>query len=441
LKNYGTGKSTGIDQTAIGSIDSGFVLEDAVMSKPDKEVLQRLAERVAGMASSPEMEEKRRLWKAHNSLQKIRPLVFCDPENGWNEVITEDQMQCQGKLARRWEMDFRKEIFWAEEMKDDKPLDPFFNVPYTASADDWGLREVRVRTETLGSFKWDAPIKDYDQDLKKIHSPQVEIDWQTTNGCLAIAKDVFKGILDVRLKAAWWWSLGLTKHAVLLRGLETMFYDFVDHPEELKALLALISKGHMDKLDFLEKNHLLGLNNDSTYVGSGGFGNTDELPAKDFSGKARCRDMWGFAESQETVNVSPEMYQEFIFPFEKPILDRFGLNCYGCCEPLHSRWPVVKKHHNLRRVSCSPWADLEKMAEFLQDKYILSMKPSPSWLATDKIDTDAIRAELRRSLETTRGCVVEIIMKDNHTIGGRPENLTQWCEIARQESERIFSKS
>ena len=48
-----------------------------------------------------------------------------------------------------------------------------------------------------------------------------------------------------------------------------------------------------------------------------------ELPQKDFDGKVRCADMWGFAESQETVKVSPEMYEEFIFPGVCKIADSF----------------------------------------------------------------------------------------------------------------------
>ena len=55
-------------------------------------------------------------------------------------------------------------------------------------------------------------------------------------------------------------------------------------------------------------------------------------------GHVRTRDMWGFGESQETVGVSPAMFGEFIFPYQLPLLERFGLNCYGCCEPLDKRW-------------------------------------------------------------------------------------------------------
>ena len=77
------------------------------------------AERVAGIAASTRMREARQHWHDINALRSTRPIVFCDPENGWNEIITESQMQCRGRLARRWEMDLRKEIFWGEEMGDD----------------------------------------------------------------------------------------------------------------------------------------------------------------------------------------------------------------------------------------------------------------------------------------------------------------------------------
>lgn len=436
MEGYGDGPSTRLDQTAAGKITTGFAPPDLVMSQADRQVLRRLAERVAAIAGSTRMDEVRRLWKQVNTLQKTRPAVFCDPENGWNEIVTEAQMECQGKLARRWEMDLRKEIFWGDEMGDDKPVEPCFDVPYTVSPDDWGVKPEYQRTSATGSCVWDAPIKDYATDLKKLHAPQFEIDWETTNGCVEIAKAALGDILPVRLKGIWWWSLGLTWPAATLRGLNKILYDFVEQPDELKELLATISRGHMQKLDTLEREGLLSLNNDGTYVGSGGYGFTDELPAEGFDGRVRCADMWGFTESQETVNVSPAMYEEFIFPHEKPIMDRFGLTCYGCCEPLHGRWQVVRRHHGLRRVSCSPWVDVQKMADYLQDKYVFSLKPNPAVIATPQIDETAIRNSLRKLLDQTRGCVVEVIMKDNHTLGGRPENAVRWCQIAREEAEK-----
>jgi hypothetical protein len=437
MKNYGNGESTGIDQTAAGKIETGFSSQDLKIILEDKDVLIDLAEEVAEIAASNEMKERRILWGRHNMLERTRSLIFCDPENGWNEIITEAQMKCKGKIARRWEMDLRKEIFWGKKMGDDKPVESFFDVPYTVTPDDWGVKVVYHRTEALGSYVWDNPVKDYKRDLKKLHSPTFQIDWETTNGCLDLAHDLFDNILAVRLKGTWWWSLGITLPGAALRGLNNLFLDFIDHPEGLKKFHSIVSKGIIDKLDYLEENNLLSLNNDGTYVGSGGFGFTDELPAGDFNGQVRCKDMWGFTESQETVNVSPRMYEEFIFPYEKPIMDRFGLTCYGCCEPLHPRWHIVKNHRNLRRVSCSPWVDIERMAKYLGDRYIFSMKPNPTTIAESHIDHEAIRQDIQKNFEITKGCVVEIIMKDNHTIGHRPENVVDWCRIAKEEAERI----
>ncbi len=424
------------DQTAAGLVRTTLAPPDAVADAADTEVLRRLAARVAELAALPSMEEKRRAWKRHNGLQHGRPLIYCDPENGWNELIPPADLACAGSLARSWEMRLRKEIWYGERMGDDKPVEPFFDVAHVTAPDDWGVEETYHKTDAAGSYVWDSPIRDYAADLGRLHSPRIIIDEETTAACLALAHRLFDGLLTVRLKTSWWWSLGVTYPAVRFRGLSTLLYDLVDHPDELKELLARISRGYLDKLAWLEERGLLCANSDGTYVGSGGFGYTDELPALPSGTRVSPGQMWGFTESQETVSVSPEMYEEFIFPFEKPIMERFGLTCYGCCEPLHTRWHVVRRHHGLRRVSCSPWADVEKMAGFLGDRYIYSMKPNPAAIATPRIDEDAIRAGLRRDLAITRGCIVEIIMKDNHTVGGNPDNPGRWCRIAREEAER-----
>ncbi len=258
----------------------------------------------------------------------------------------------------------------------------------------------------------------------------------TVNGSFQLARDLFGDLLTVRLRGTWWWSLGITVVAVFFRHIDQMYMDMIDHPDELKELFSLISQGLNEKVDYLEQHGLLHLNNDGTYVGSGGYGYTTELPQADFGDTVRCADMWGFCESQETVSISPQMYEQFVFPFEKPLMERFGLNCYGCCEPLHGRWHVVKQHPRLRRISCSPWADKEQMAENVDDKYIYSMKPGPTPLATADFSPESVRDELREAFAVTRGCHVECIMKDNHTLAQRPENAVQWCRVAKQEARR-----
>ncbi len=432
LEDYGTGLSTGLEQTVSESIQTGFHEADLTIFPEEREILRKLAERVATLAALPEMREKRELWRRHNRLEKTRPVIFCDPENGWNEIITERQMRCRTKIARRWEMNLRKEIFWGELMGDDRPVEACFNVPYTCSADCWGAEIKYHKPEQLGSYVWESPVRNYSTDLGRIHPLTFEIDWAVSKACYELASEIFRGILTVRQKGTWWWSLGITYPAILLRGMQNIYTDFRDYPDELRQLFSIILQGHMNKLDYLEENNLLSLNNDGTYVGSGGYGYTDELPQSDFNGRVRCKDMWGFTESQESVGVSPKMYEEFIFPFEKPIMDRFGLTCYGCCEPVHTRWHVVKRHHRLRRVSCSAWANLEMMAGYLQDDFILSLKPNPAVLAVPSPDWGAIRSYLRKAVELGRGCCLEIIMKDNHTLACHPEHAVEWVRIAKE---------
>ena len=428
-----------LDSTTMSRIS--YTADDVAVSisDSDKQILRCLAERVALNAGKSIQEEKRLAWYKLNSLKSTSPVIFCDPENGWNEIITQDQLECTGSLMRRWEMTLRKDIFWAESMGDDKVVDLDFNIPYSCDITNWGLEEKRVGGEHGGAYHWEAPLKDFEADLQKLKFPQINVDYEATDKAVSIAQDIFSDILNVRLKGLWWWTMGLTMTATALRGLEQLMWDMYDYPEQLHQLMAFLRDGHMAMIDWIEERKLISLNNNNTYVGSGGFGFSDELPQKDFDKeKITTMDLWGFAESQETVSVSPDMFEEFIFPYQLPLMERFGLNCYGCCEPLDQRWNVVKKAPRLRRVSVSPWADLEKMAEYLGSDYIYSMKPSPTDIAVPDIDEDRIRKDLRRALEITRGCQVEIIMKDNNTIGNNPENVIKWCKIAKEESEKLF---
>jgi hypothetical protein len=186
----------------------------------------------------------------------------------------------------------------------------------------------------------------------------------------------------------------------------------------------------------METQDLLSLNND-LYVPPGGFGYTDELPGKDFDGHVTAMDLWGYAESQETVGVSPEMFEEFVFPYQKEIQSRFGLNSYGCCEPLHGRWHVIKNIPRLRKVTVSPWADRKMMADYLGDNYCYSWKPNPAFLAVEELDQEKIREDIRETFHITRDCRVEVLMQDNHTIGNNPDNIINWTRIAKEEAERI----
>ena len=346
---------------------------DLTVSPPERAVLRRLAGRVAELAARDIEHEKARLWTAHNDLDNTRPLIFCDPENGWNEILTPDQFECAGGLARAWELHLRCEIFWGERMCDDKVIVPWFPVGNVATRTNWGVAEEYTKHDPRGSYAWEPPISDLD-DLSALRFPTATSDRPATQRLLSLADELFGDLLPPRPRESWFWTLGLTWEFIKLRGLEAMMTDMCENPDGVHRLMAFLRDGTMAMIEALERDGLLTLNNEGDYVGSGGFGWTRQLPAADFTGTARTRDLWCLSESQETVSVSPEMFAEFVFPYQLPLMERFGLVCYGCCEPLHTRWHVVRRIPNLRRVSVSPWADRAAMAEFLGADYVYSAK-------------------------------------------------------------------
>ena len=93
-----------------------------------------------------------------NDLEATRPVVLCDPENGWNEIITPASSSVRGPLARRWEMVLRKELFWAEQMQDDKVIEPFFEIGYTHTEDDWGVAGLTTRGGAGGAYVWEPAL-------------------------------------------------------------------------------------------------------------------------------------------------------------------------------------------------------------------------------------------------------------------------------------------
>jgi hypothetical protein len=49
-----------------------------------------------------------------------------------------------------------------------------------------------------------------------------------------------------------------------------------------------------------------------------------------------------------------------------------------------------------------------------------------------------IRKNIRDLLISTKGCIIEILMKDNHTLGHNPDNVKNWVKIVRQEIDRVY---
>jgi len=407
----------------------------------DVDVIRRLAERKAKIAADPLNLERKRLWLAHDAGGPSRPMVLAEVGGVMNEALPETILECGDKWARSVEMGLRVEIYQFDVLKDDHVVEPYVDASWKVQTSGYGVQAIQHQADNdgkLGARRWEPPIKDIAKDFDKLHPRTFSVDRNAAMAEKQRLEKLFAGILPVRIRERLWWTFGLTIVAIDLIGLENLMLFMFDDPEGLHRLMKFLRDDHLAFAQWAEKEGVLSLNNENDYIGSGSMGYTKDLPARGYTpDHVRMKDQWVLLESQETVGVGPDQFAEFIFPYQLSIDEKFGKSYYGCCEPVHTRWHVIKKLPNLARVSISPWANEEFMAAELGRKYVYSRKPSPAMISTSVFDEDAIKADLKKTLTLAKGCRVELIMKDVHTLNGQPERLPRWVRLAREAIDEV----
>ncbi len=402
----------------------------------DKKIVQELARKVAEIGHDPIQEEKKRLWKNHNALRRQRPMVLCFPEGSWCELLPSETLKCQDPVLRKYEWFLRSLIYRWEHLHDDYPIEPRIKVPIVVRGLDWGIPiQHKESGVNRGAWAFNPVIKE-PSDLKKLKKPTIELDEEATNRELELAHELFDGILPVKRKGLARFDCSLLYMLCEFIGLENILYYVADRPEFVHEAMSFMTNSTLEMLESAEKQGLIETNNEDDYICSGGVGYTDELPTSGSQEKGySLMDCWGFAEAQEFSEVSAKMHYEFVLQYQIKMLSKYGLNTYGCCEPVSDRFDIIFKIPRLRKVSISPWADIEKSAEALRDKIIFSWKPNPADLAGESFDPDLIRRKIKNCVNIAKGCVLEMTMKDTHTLRHEPFRLSEWVRIAREIAE------
>jgi hypothetical protein len=211
--------------------------------------------------------------------------------------------------------------------------------------------------------------------------------------------------------------------------------DLAERPEFMHRIVARVTEAHLAMLDALEERGLLGSSQGSIHC-SGAY--TNELPGPGFDpARPRARDLWTCGMAQIFSSVSPAMHQEFELDYAARWYSRFGLVYYGCCEPLDGKIDIIKRIPHVRKVSMSPWVDVETGARRIGPDLVFSRKPSPAFLA-GTWDPVAVERDLRDTVERCErhGCPVELILKDISTVAYQPQRLWQWADIAMKVTGR-----
>lgn len=414
-----------------------------IISAQDREILREVAKKQLELANMESNKDRIKRWYKHNALQGDRPMIHLEMWTFAQEILPQ-RLKCQGEFAKWVETQLYCNFLNQELFDDDRVTPDFFPLNYDTHFELFGIK-IQVENakgadgkESLGHH-FMSVVEDLEDDYDKLKATDFGVDLETTEKKRKAIEEAIGDILPVKMQMDCLYSVP-TQMLVHFMSMENMMFAMYDYPELFKEMMDRIANDTLAYYKLLEDKRLILPTTSYEGVGQGTWSFTNELPGKEEWEKRPFtpKDVWGFMDSQETVGISPAMYEEFIFPCYKKIGDQFGLLSYGCCEPVDPIWDnCISKFENLRKVSISPWCNEEFMGERLQgSKVIFHRKPSPNFLGVNSVlDEEAFRAHIRKSLHAAKGCKMEITQRDVYTIHNDIAKARRYVEIIRQEIE------
>ena len=414
------------------------------ISTSDRDLLRRLASEIAEVARQPLNADHARAWRDLNAMARgARTLVWIN-EIPWGEMNVNDELtlRCSDAFCRGLEDQFRKTLYQWRHLRGHMIVEPVYYCPMVIRDTGFGIQQQGTNNPTgltggTVSQEFEPQIKTL-ADVEKIRRPEVSVDRQASARLLAQAQELFDGILAVRQRGVAHQWFTLWDNLIRWYGVQEALLDFILNPELVHAALAKLLDAFLYRLDQYERLGLLSPTNGPMRIGSGGYACSAELPdTSGAPGTVTAGMQWGCANAQMLSDVSPEMHEEFSLRYDREWLKRFQITYYGCCEALHHKMDILASVPNLRKVSMSPWANVEKMVAKGGSKYVLSYKPNPAVFADpDHWHPEWARRDLDTVLSKTRGCCLEIILKDISTVAGKPQRLWEWADLAVAAVER-----
>ncbi len=409
------------------------------VSGQDREILRELAKKQLFYANQECNLKRREEWYRHNELQGERPLIHLEMGTFEHEILPE-RMRCTGDFARQIERTLYCNFLNQELFDDDRVTPDYYGVGYDSyftlfnlPVQVQGVKDAAGNTSVGHHFV--SQIEDLEEDWEKLGETRFGVNPAASLERKAAIEEVIGDILPVRMEGSCLYSVP-TQMVVHLMSMETMMFSMYDYPELFQKMMGRIADDTLAYYRLLEKEGLILPTTGGGFLGQGSWCYNHTLPDEKAPGSYTTKDVWGFMDSQETVSISPEMFEEFIFPCYKKISESFGLLSYGCCEPVDPIWEnCISRLENLRKVSISPWCNEAYMGERLRgSKIIYHRKPSPNYLGTGTLlDEEAFRTHIRESLQAARGCEMEITQRDVYTINKDISKAKRYVDIIKEE--------
>ena len=399
-------------------------------------IVRELAAQYYNIAMSEENLEKARLYRAVNDRKMVRPVVLMD-ELPWFELNIDGCLDCvcEDSGLRGLESHFR---YWLARHKYfgcDLYLNPVFNITKFIKFSGIGVHveEEILKTHDsnyIVSHQYADKLQTED-DIEKLQFEAVTYDEAGTKKYFEYVSDIIGDIMPVKITGIT--SDYGTGHILwdtvsMLKGAENLLADLAERPEFMHKIARKLTDIFLDKVRQLEEQNLFGV--DQTYIHCTPA-LTSELERPGDYDNIKPKNLWGRALAQIFGSVSKQMHDEFDINYAVESMKPFGMIYYGCCEPLDKKIDILKKIKNLRKISITPWADINLAAEVMGSEYVFSSKPNPANVGAG-FDETVIRKELEAIVDAVKrnNCSCDIVLKDVST--GKPEHLMKWAEIAMQ---------
>jgi len=384
------------------------------------------------MANTPAIAALRADWQRHGAFsQNSRPMIRIETGT-FSEDIVPQMMRCETEAARGLEWELRLNTINHEYFGDDTLVLDYLPITCNWHFVPFGI-DVKVEhpeEESLG-HQFVPVIEDLEQDFHKLGKSTFGVNPEAAKHWMDYKNEILGDILPARIAPFSLYSCP-TQNLVHIMRMEDMFTAMYDYPELFHKMMAMLTADYLELYDLIEKQKVLLPTVEECHLGQGSYSFNDELPG---AGEGlKTTDIWGYMDSQETSGVSPEMFEEFIAPYYRQHVARYGLLSYGCCEAVDPIWDVFLSNlDNLRKLSISPWANEEYMGAQLRGRKTVYMrKPSPNYLGLDgALDEEAVKTHIRKTVEAAKGCHLEIIQRDVYQVSKSTEKVRRFVEIIR----------
>ena len=408
------------------------------ISFKDREILRNIAYRKREYAHDAKNEAVLKKWHAQEMGIRETPTVRLLFSNFRHEVIT-PYLQCSSEAARGLEAGLLASLVGRELFDDDTPLTDTMDLNWNTWVSPFGIsaKTSRIPGQLTSGYHIDPVIEDLENEWEKLQGGHFGANPEATKEYRAWVEDILGDILPTRMIM---YSLGgsITNPLVHLMGMENYYLAMYDCPEILHRIMDMATGVYERYYDFLESEGLLLPTVGTSPIAQESFAFNHELPKDHVTRTTEC---WGFLESQETTAVSPEIYGEFVYPYQDRLVKRFGLLSYGCCERVDALWEnYLSKWTNLRKLSVSPFNNEEQVGEYLRGTNVVYYSKPRAELVTHPgpLDEEALRKYFRGVCEAASGCLFEIAQREVLTLHGDPARGKRYVEIAKECVEQYW---